>query len=786
MRSDTHNTDLKLCSWNIGGILDKFLKEAVLKYILEFDAVWILELKTGTDIQIPGFCVFRNIDETCPHRGGIALLVKNYLQPYIDQVDITTPGQIWLGLRCAPNYSMGGCYIPPTDSPYFDLAHFGYLQSRLMLNYERGVYSVVLGDFNARVWGHRGVNYQHVASGVHYPQQQPDNVTNVNGQRLMQVCADTECVIANHCVSSGVALGGGLSYRKTKTWISEIDLCLTSKTALKCVQDIKVNQDLSLPSDHAPLEVRILCRGSTNRLCLLQRSADLGEHISKPAVRSLKKGLPCNRVNTTRFQELLQDVTLPDYSIPDDIDTRIDTHVAWVTNTLNNVARKARLPSGHTGTQWDVTQPRWARLLACGDMRKIWKSIGWNGSLDNDLKTENPTDEEFKEHFEALLKPEVAEIHTDTTNAPYIPCLDDPIDVMEVDQSIRRMKNSGYIGAAAGLFKWIPATMLIFITHLFNSIFMSSSYPADWIYSKLVTLFKRGSRLACGNYRGIAVSDSLSKLFDTILNSRLKQWISVDKAQAGAQKGRGCLEQILSLRLLIDLCKTRKDKLFIIYVDFQKAYDKVPRQKLLDCLRERGCGARMYLAIAAMYKCTKYILRSAVISASVGVRQGAVTSCLLFVFYVDFLVTRMKATYQQDGFLGSLHLLLLMDDTVILATSRNAAIRKFTVLLDYCHDFGMIVNAKKTKLMVINGNTEDKAPIYIRDLLVDYAEHYIYLGGHFTDDGKMSSVLELHARDCARHANKFAAFAHRNPSMPYVMKKQVFDAAILSANAIWM
>ncbi len=45
----------------------------------------------------------------------------------------------------------------------------------------------------------------------------------------------------------------------------------------------------------------------------------------------------------------------------------------------------------------------------------------------------------------------------------------------------------------------------------------------------------------------------------------------------------------------------------------------------------------------------------------------------------------------------------------------------------------------------------------------------------------MSSVLELHARDCARHANNFAAFAHRNPSMPYAMKKQVFDAAILSA-----
>ncbi len=132
----------------------------------------------------------------------------------------------------------------------------------------------------------------------------------------------------------------------------------------------------------------------------------------------------------------------------------------------------------------------WARLLACGDMRKMWKSISWDGLLDNDLKTENPTDEEFKEHFEALLKPKVAEIHTDITDVPYIPCLEDPIDVIGVDQSIRQMKNSGYIGAAAGLFRWIPVALLIFITQVFNSIFVSSSYLADWIYSKLVTLFK--------------------------------------------------------------------------------------------------------------------------------------------------------------------------------------------------------------------------------------------------------------------------------------------------------
>ena len=94
-------------------------------------------------------------------------------------------------------------------------------------------------------------------------------------------------------------------------------------------------------------------------------------------------------------------------------------------------------------------------------------------------------------------------------------------------------------------------------------------------------LFKKGDAANCDNYRGISVINSIAKLYDMILAKRLDLWFTPLREQAGAQKQRSCEEQITTLKLAIDIARIRKEKLFIIYVDFAKAYDKIPRSKLL-------------------------------------------------------------------------------------------------------------------------------------------------------------------------------------------------------------
>ena len=66
-------------------------------------------------------------------------------------------------------------------------------------------------------------------------------------------------------------------------------------------------------------------------------------------------------------------------------------------------------------------------------------------------------------------------------------------------------------------------------------------------------------------------------------------------------------------------------------------------------------------------------------------------------------------------------------------------------------------------------------------MTIGYSAHYVYLGAHFTDDGKLSSVIKLHAADGIKHVNKFAIFVWKNPSMPFHLKKKVLNAALMSS-----
>ena len=132
--------------------------------------------------------------------------------------------------------------------------------------------------------------------------------------------------------------------------------------------------------------------------------------------------------------------------------------------------------------------------------------------------------------------------------------------------------------------------------------------------------------MSCDNYRGISIMDTLAKIYDTMIMNRLLLWFSIDKCQAGAQKGRSCLEQIFTLRMFSNFAVCKKQKLYVLFIDYSKAYDRVSRHKLIEVLKSRGCGKIMLKAIQAMYKCTKNVLKAAVINSTIGVRQGASSS----------------------------------------------------------------------------------------------------------------------------------------------------------------
>ena len=216
------------------------------------------------------------------------------------------------------------------------------------------------------------------------------------------------------------------------------------------------------------------------------------------------------------------------------------------------------------------------------------------------------------------------------------------------------------------------------------------------------------------------------------------------------------------MRLLFDTFLRKRLKLYVVFVDFQKAYDLVPRSKLFDILIDLGCGITMLTALIAMYSSTTNILGSTIITSTIGVRQGSPTSCYLFVIFVDVLILLIKSKCSPEPILGWLHTLMLMDDTVILATSRESMTEKLKLLDEYCKTSGMRLNESKTKLMVINGSPMDKIPFILSNLVIKHCSSYVYLGVIFTCDGRCATSLEEHLSKQNKELNKLLIFLATN------------------------
>ncbi len=162
-------------------------------------------------------------------------------------------------------------------------------------------------------------------------------------------------------------------------------------------------------------------------------------------------------------------------------------------------------------------------------------------------------------------------------------------------------------------------------------------------------------------------------------------------------------------------------------------------------------------------------------------RQGSPTSCLLFIIFVNDLIALIKNGCDMDGFLIWLHTLVLMDDTVLLSTTRQGMQRKLTLLNEYWKGRGMCVSNVKTKFFALNCLPHEKIPFIIDQITVEWCDRYTYLGSIFTSDGSLSSAIAAHAETKMCHILKFISFLKKNRDVPFQVKFKVSHAALMSS-----
>ena len=123
----------------------------------------------------------------------------------------------------------------------------------------------------------------------------------------------------------------------------------------------------------------------------------------------------------------------------------------------------------------------------------------------------------------------------------------------------------------------------------------------------------------------------MGKLYGRVLIERVKRKTNdgMNDEQCGFRDGRGCVYQIFCLKNLIEKSLERNRKLYVRYMDFEKAYDRIDREGLWECLRMYAIGGRLLELVKIFYRVSTAKVRvngncSESFEVSVGLRQSCV------------------------------------------------------------------------------------------------------------------------------------------------------------------
>ena len=767
---------MTLLSININGNLSALENASCLEYVNKFDVVVLIELKCSYVFSVPGFTVMRSDDRS--QRGGVGVLVKHKLMPSVFDVQLLND-QVWFRLSFMPNVKFCACYIPPADSLYFSPTSFSDIQCQALENEGK---IILIGDVNSRMGDLDRL--QHAERGIAYSSN-VDACENVHGRTMINICGNLELYPINHLIFRGRKFKGTKTFRKGENWISQLDWLFCSSQLLPLINHFDIVQDTPFKSDHAALIATIKCPAP----CLdsiLERAKLLGCYHNSTEQSISNKPMHLHYCSSEDVEAALPD-PLSWWHQCETVLMNTDNPAAELserlTETLYGACKRARRNRHPTADFVPTTNAhsRWQALLAKKDPKLIWSSFNWKGEFQ--LKSDQnskPSDADFQRHFEKLLNPAFGNAGIEVPKSDmYVPVLDDPITPAEVDVAIKKLhknKAAGIDGVPPGIFKLLSSEWLGIITVLFNLVF-SGHYPEQWSYAKIFTIFKKGRQSDTNNYRGISVQGALAKIYESVLNDRFTSWFRPEDEQAGGCIGKGCVEQLFTLRLLIEYARKTKQTLYIAYIDYVKAYDKVNRGILLQKLTDHGCGKNYLRAIASSLTDTKNVLGNVCFKSSMGVKQGAANSCSLFTFYINNTIRALKK-FGTDGFLENLHCLLFMDDTVILATSRCALNKKLSLLIQETINIDMEIHPEKSKFMTVNSN--DKEPFYFENIVIGHVERYIYLGSQVMN-ASLPEQVKANVDLKRHHLIKFGAFLKKNSEAPFSVKKLVFDSALKSA-----
>eukprot|EP00061_Rhincodon_typus_P006615 g27440.t1 len=127
---------------------------------------------------------------------------------------------------------------------------------------------------------------------------------------------------------------------------------------------------------------------------------------------------------------------------------------------------------------------------------------------------------------------------------------------------------------------------------IFQEPLESATVPEDWKIVNVTPLFMKGVRQKMGNYRPISLTSVIGEILEPITKDEISEYLEVygekGKSQHGFIKGRSCLTNLFKFFEEATSRLDHGEPMNVIYLDFQKAFEKVHQRRLLSKIRVYG------------------------------------------------------------------------------------------------------------------------------------------------------------------------------------------------------
>jgi hypothetical protein len=244
---------------------------------------------------------------------------------------------------------------------------------------------------------------------------------------------------------------------------------------------------------------------------------------------------------------------------------------------------------------------------------------------------------------------------------------------------------------------------------IFGKSYECGEVPGDWKDANVTPIFKKGAKSDPGNYRPVSLTSVCCKLMESIIRdammAHLLEGNLIKDSQHGFMPGRSCGSNLLEFLEKVTKVLDEGQPFDAIFLDFAKAFDKVPREKLLEKLRAHGIRRKTLQWIRQwlsgrrqrVFLNGKYSKWSEVLS---GVPQGSVLGPILFLIFINDLDSVVEEVDIVRKFADDTK----MGHRVDNMEGRERLQEAINKLVEWSVKWGMEFNIKKCKVMHFGHN----------------------------------------------------------------------------------